>query len=271
MRGGKIGIFDSGLGGLLILRSLVKKLPAYDYIYLGDTKRVPYGNRSHDVIYQFLEEGVDFLLREGCELVIVACNTASATALRKIQRGYLSKHPNKKVLGVIIPAAEASKGAKKVGVLGTEATVRSKAFVRELKKIGKDIEVYQQAAPLLVPLIEQGKARESLVFLGEYLAPLLEKGVDTIILGCTHYGLLREEIRGIAGPEITIISEDEILADKLSAYLARHPKIEEKISRRKERRLLVTALNPYYKEVAGRWFGEKTGLQVADLKPIPPR
>lgn len=267
MRRGKIGVFDSGLGGLLVFRSFVKELPRYDYIYLGDTKRVPYGNRSHETVYEFLEEAVDFLFSRGCELIIVACNTASAVALRKIQQEYVPRrHHGKKVLGVLIPAAEASKDAKRVGVLATQATVESGAFVRELHKLNPQAKVYQQAAPLLVPLIEQNKAKESIPFLKEYLRPLLAGKIDTLILGCTHYGILEDEIKKLVRPGVVIVSQNNLLPNKLRAYLSRHQEIERKLSRSGRRQLLVTDVNKYYSALALRWFGGKNKLRLVALK-----
>ena len=156
-----IGVFDSGFGGLDVLRGIVKELPSYNYIYLGDTARLPYGNRPKETVYEFTKQAVDFLFRQNCELIILACNTASSDALRKIQREYLpKKYPGKKVLGVLIPLSEeAVKYTKslKIGVMATIGTVQSKSFVRELGKLDTKIEVFQEACPLLVPLVETGK------------------------------------------------------------------------------------------------------------------
>ncbi|MFH1246327.1 MAG: hypothetical protein V1489_00940 [Candidatus Liptonbacteria bacterium] len=195
----KIGVFDSGVGGLLIMKALVKNLPEYDYVYLGDTARVPYGNRSQEIIYQFLEEAVEYLFNKNCSLIIVACNTASAEALRRIQREYLPEYyPGRRVLGVIIPTAEealpirrknknqnadnnAGNKHKKIGILATEGTVSSEAYVREIKKINSRISVFQEPAPLLVPLIENGGLKWTDPILESYLRPLLKKKIDTLI------------------------------------------------------------------------------------------
>lgn len=266
MQKGTIGVFDSGLGGLLMLRAIRKRLPQYDYLYLGDTKRVPYGDRSHAVIYQFLEEAVDFLFGKGCELIIVACNTASASALRKIQQEYLPAHyPDRRVLGVIIPTAEVAMTAKRVGVLATEATVTSETFVKELGKLNPTIEVFQQAAPLLVPLIENNALDESVPFLNQYLAPLIEKQIDTLILGCTHYALLADRIRPILGNNIKLIAEEDIVPEKLTTYLDRHPEITRKIGTHGTCALLVTDLNDHYKKTAATWFGAETKLDQVTI------
>ncbi|MDD5606226.1 MAG: glutamate racemase [Patescibacteria group bacterium] len=253
----KIGVFDSGLGGLLLLRAMVKKLPAYDYVYLGDTKRVPYGNRSQDTIYEFLEEAVEYLFKQNCQLIIVACNTASAQALRKIQKNYLPKHyPDRRVLGVIIPTAEAAvaSGAKNTGVLATAGTVNSGAFVRELKKLDKKIQVWQEAAPLLVPLVEQGELKWAEPIVKGYLKPLLKHKIDSLILGCTHYPRLKSMIRKLVGKGVKVISQDEVVPAKLADYLKRHPEIEKKLSKGRGRKLLVTDITPEAEKLARNWF-----------------
>ncbi len=170
----KIGVFDSGLGRLLIARSIIEIMPKYDYFYLGDTARVPYGTRSADIVFAFSREAVDYMFRKGCQLIVVACNTASADALRRIQREYLpKKYPDRRVLGVLIPAAEAAAAAGNgpIGVLATQATVVSGAFIREIVKLRPDVHVIQQAAPLLVPLIEMGGVKFARPIVENYLTP----------------------------------------------------------------------------------------------------
>jgi len=242
-----IGIFDSGLGGLTIFKSLIKDLPSYDYIYLGDNARVPYGTRSFDIIYQYTQEAVDYLFRQDCVLIILACNTASAIALRKIQQEYLPRYyPQNRVLGVLIPAAEEAAQItknKKIGVIGTEATIKSKTLLEEIKKRDKKIKVYQNACPLLVPLIETNKLnwRGLDDLLKEYLEPLKKKGIDTLILGCTHYALIKKPIQRIIGQKVKLVSEDEIIVPKLKDYLKRHPEIEKRLTKNSQRRFLTTA------------------------------
>jgi glutamate racemase len=258
----KIGVFDSGLGGLLVLKSLVKELPEYDYIYLGDTQRVPYGNRSHETIYLFLEQAVDYLFKQNCALIIVACNTASAEALRKIQQDYLPHHyPKRRVLGMIIPTAEeALRGhqIKRIGVLATQATVNSKAYVREIKKINSRAKVFQSAAPLLVPLIESEGIKWSEPILREYLKPLLKEKVDAIILGCTHYPILKNKIRKIA--KVRVISQDECIPLKVKNYLERHPEVDVRLSRNHTTKLLVTDITKSFSELSREWFGRQGKL-----------
>lgn len=258
----KIGVFDSGLGGLVILRSLVKALPEYDYVYLGDTQRVPYGNRSKEVIYHFLEQAVVYLFKQDCELIIVACNTASAEALQKIQQKYLPSHyPKRRVLGAIIPTVEETvknEKIKRVGVLATQGTVNSGAYVREIRKLNPRISVYQQPAPLLVPLIENNGIKWSQPILNEYLKPLLRKKVDAIILGCTHYPVLKREVRKASG--VKVISQDEFMPKKLKLYLKRHPEMDKRLSKKGEVKLLATDITKSLQDQSQKWFGKKTIL-----------
>ncbi len=270
MRKGTIGIFDSGLGGLLIARSVIQKLPRYDYAYLGDTKRVPYGDRSEEEIYTFLREGVEFLFKQGCVLVIVACNTASANALRKIQRRYLPRYyPNRRVLGVIIPAAEYAvlqKRAKRVGIIATKATVASGAYRREIKKLAPRTRVFQLATPLLVPFIEANRLGEAQPILERAIRSLLRKRIDTLLLGCTHYPLLKRTIRDCCGKRINVIAQDEIIPRKLLTYLLRHPEIEKRIGTRGQRKFFVTDITENFSALASRWFGKSIVLKKTTIE-----
>lgn len=263
-----IGIFDSGLGGLLITKSLIKRLPQYNYIYLGDTKRVPYGNRSADTIYEFLKESVEYLFAQNCKLIIVACNTASAQALRRIQQELLpQKYPDRRVLGVIIPTCEvtlANKKAQNIGVLATNATVNSDAFIVELKKICSDIKIIQHPAPLLVPFIENNEFKLVLPILKEYIKPF-RGNIDTLILGCTHYPILETHIKKLLGSKVKIISQNKLLPDKLKNYLLRHPEIDRTLSKKKKYVLLVTDLTETMQKTVKKWFGREANLRKADL------
>lgn len=234
-----IGVFDSGLGGLTILKSLLKETPQYSYAYLGDNARVPYGNRSPEIIYQFTKEAVDFLIKKNCQLIIIACNTSTATSLRKIQQEYLPKYyPNVKVLGVIKPAVEKIEESKykKIGIIGTKATIKSGAFVREIKKTLSDSKVYQQASPLLVPHIEDSSRNKKILelILKKYLNPLIKKNIDCLLLACTHYEIVENDIKKIVGPEIKVLSEGKFVAEKLKKYLINHPDLEAKLSKEKK-------------------------------------
>ncbi len=229
----KIGFFDSGLGGLFLLKKAVKVLPPYDYLFLADLKRSPYGNRSPQVIYDFTREAMERLFKKGCQIIIVACNTASALALRKLQQEYLPlKYPGRRILGVVVPTVEEvlKYKIKQLGILATKATIESGVYVKEIKNINPSIKVWQHCAPLLVPLIENNSLRWAEPILREYLKPMINKRVEAIILGCTHYAILRKRVQKIVGPKIRIISQDEIIPRKIADYLARHPEIASKLS-----------------------------------------
>jgi glutamate racemase len=266
----KIGIFDSGLGGLIILKEIIKKLPEYDYIYLGDNARTPYGNRSQEVIYNFTEQAVDFLFKQDCQLIIIACNTASAEALRKIQQEWLPKnYPDRRVLGVIRPVVEKAVkvGKKKVGVIGTKGTVASQSYVTEIEKLNPDLEVLQQACPLLVPLVEEGWQKTDVTkkVLRTYLKPLKLSKVDTLILGCTHYPILFKEIQGIMGPRTEVLHSGEIVADSLADYLQRHPEIETKLDKNSSNIFQVTDLSAHYQKLGEEWFGKGIKFERVEL------
>ncbi|MCX6791206.1 MAG: glutamate racemase [Candidatus Gribaldobacteria bacterium] len=274
MRGNKdcpIGVFDSGFGGLEILKQVVKCLPQYDYVYLGDTARTPYGSRSQEVILKFTQQAVDFLFQQGCHLVILACNTASAEALCKIQQGYLPKYyPQRRVLGVIIPAVEKAVEVSqtgRIGVVGTEGTITSLAFEREILKLNPKIKVFQKACPLLVPIVENGESKSAIANLAikNYLKPLLLKKIDTLILGCTHYGFLEKKIKKIVGSQITIISEGKVVADKLKDYLLRHPEIEQQIKKTGQRQFFTTDLNDKFQKLGSLFFGQPIKPQKIEL------
>ncbi|MFH1201172.1 MAG: glutamate racemase [bacterium] len=253
----KIGIFDSGLGGLIMARAVRKIMPEYDYVYFGDTKRVPYGNKSSEAVFEFTREAVDYLFRqENCAIVIIACNTASARVLRQIQQEYLTKEfPNRKVLGVLIPAAEEASSYNRVGVLATLGTVTSNAFPVEIKKLNSKIKVFQNFAPMLVPLIEEGDNLLAKPFLSKYLKPFANKKLNALILGCTHYPILKKEIKKIMGENVKIISLDEIIPEKLKKYLVRHPEIAKKLSKKRRIKILVTDKTQNLNRLVKRWFG----------------
>ena len=242
-----IGVFDSGVGGLSVLKEFLKELPEYDYIYLGDCARAPYGNRSHSTVLKFTKEGVDFLLGKGCKLIIIACNTASATVLKEIQEEYLRKPKvtDKKILGVIRPVAEEIiKISKKgiVGVVGTRATIDSKAYETEIKNLRSDIKVYGMACPLLVPIIEEGYLRKAAtrMILKQYIRPLKSRNMDTLILGCTHYPALYGEFVRMAGKRVKVPHPGEIVASSLKKYLKNHPEIESMLSKKRTRQFYTT-------------------------------
>ena len=263
-----IGIFDSGLGGLHIAKSIIGRLPQYGYVYLGDTKRVPYGNRTDATIYQFTKECIDYLFAKGCVLIIVACNTASARALRKLQRTYLVHHyPERRVLGMIIPTVETvvEHRYQRIGIIATNNTVSSKKFIKEFEKAAPRVKVFQQATPLLVPLIEQGGKQWVPSVAAHYLKPLLKKRIDALILGCTHYSVIKYNIKKIVGKNVSVISQDDVVPKKLVGYLKRHPEIEKKITRNRQRTFFVTELTPYLKKTSKAWFGKKIQLKKVNV------
>ena len=245
---GPIGIFDSGYGGLTILEQIRKELPGYDYLYLGDNARTPYGTRSFDVVYRFTLQCVEYLFRQGCHLVILACNTASAKALRTIQQNDLNKiDPNRRVLGVIRPTVEEVvkfTKTKHIGLLATSGTVLSDSYPLEIHKIDPDIVVSSEACPLWVPLIENNEHQNEGAdyFVKKYIRNLLNQDsqIDSVILGCTHYPLLYNKIARELPEGVKIISQGEIVAGSLADYLQRHPEMEEKCSRNASCRYLTT-------------------------------
>lgn len=267
-----IGVFDSGLGGLTILKAVRRRLPQYDYVYLGDTARAPYGGRSAEEILAYAKQAVDFLFAEGCELILFACNTVSAEALRTIQQTYLHEKygPEKRVLGVIVPTLEyvvADPSHQNIGVIATEATVRSETFPTELKKIAPERNIFQQAAPLLVPLVEAGEHKTGAAdaALKQYIEPLLEKGIDTLILGCTHYEHMLPQIERIAGGAVKVVCESEIVSEKLAEYLSRHANLETKLSREGSAVFYTTDATPRFSEETKLFFGEEIEARRATL------
>lgn len=249
-----IALFDSGIGGLTVLKPILKALPEYDYLYLGDNGRSPYGGRSPEVIKKFAEEAVEYLFSRGAKLIIFACNTASSVALRHVQQKYLkgTKEKDRKILGVLIPVAEeAVKHTKvgRVGVVGTKATISSHSYDAEIHKLNPNIKVYSQACPLLVPFIEEGwqERPEAKSILKKYLKPLKSCNIDTLILGCTHYPLMHKEFEKYMGKKVKVFDTGEVVAEKLKDYLARHPEIESKLSKAKKgqgKRLFLTTDDP---------------------------
>jgi len=268
---GFLGIFDSGFGGLEILREIVLKLPNYNYIYLGDTNNAPYGERTQKEIYDFTEQAVNFLFKQGCELIVLACNTASAEGLRIIQQDYLKKYfSDKKVLGVVVPVIENAVERtvnNRVGVMATNSAVDSGAFTREIKKLRPNIEVFQMACPLLVPIIESGdyNSTDLDIALNSYLEPLLKENIDTLVLGCTHYGLIEKAIRNKINKNISIISEGAVVAQKLQDYLTRHPEISNKLKQNSEINFFTTGFVEKFEKIGSNFFGEPINAKKVEI------
>jgi len=269
-----IGVFDSGYGGLTVLKEIISKLPEYDYIYLGDNARAPYGSRSFDTVYQYTLQCVQWFFSQGCSLVILACNTASAKALRTIQQNDLPGiDPAKRVLGVIRPTTEMIGNyslTNSVGILATNGTVASDSYPVEIAKFFPEIKVYQQACPLWVPLIEnnehQGDGAD--FFVKKNLESIFRKGrdIDVILLGCTHYPLLNEKIQEYLPSGVKLISQGEIVADSLADYLQRHPEMETKCSKNGGRVFYTTDSTEDFDNHATIFFGEAVRSQHVDLR-----
>ncbi|MEP7162279.1 MAG: glutamate racemase [Candidatus Moraniibacteriota bacterium] len=263
-----IGFFDSGLGGLFVLSHVVKELPEYHYIFLGDTENVPYGTKSDEEIYSLTTASLRGLFERGCKLVIFACNTASVTALPRIQNEFLPEYfPDRKVLGVIIPTVEEAlaRGARSIALIATERTIHSRKYERELLARDSGIQIASLATPTLVPLIERGlleKANEEAVkIIREELMP---QHPDTLILGCTHYGLLKEALRE-AFPTLRILAQEEIVPGKLRAYLAHHPEIETGLIHDAKREFFLTKVTPHYEKSISSWLGN---FPVSTFTPL---
>ena len=258
-----IGVFDSGYGGLTVLKELVTKLPQYDYIYLGDNARAPYGNRSFETVYHYTLESVRWLFDQGCPLVILACNTASAKALRTIQQVDLPKLcPDNRVLGVIRPTTEVIGNYTRtgnVGILATRGTVLSGSYPIEIAKFYPGLHVYQQACPLWVPLIENNEHNKpgADYFVKEYLDLLRGQNaeIDTVLLACTHYPLLRDKIAACLPAGSRLIAQGEIVANSLADYLQRHPEIGTRCSRHGERLFFTTDSTEDFDDHAGIFYG----------------
>lgn len=269
-----IGIFDSGYGGLTVFREIEKLLPQYDYLYLGDNARAPYGPRSFETIYQYTWQAVQWFFRKGCPLVILACNTASAKALRNIQQLDLPKtdDPSRRVLGVIRPTTEVLgqyTQSGKVGVLGTAGTIRSESYPTELKKYWPEVQVYQQACPLWVPLIEGGEhhAPGADYFVKKYLGQLFaqDQGIDALLLGCTHYPLMLDKLREHIPAGVCLVAQGEIVAKSLVDYLARHPGMESRLSKGGEHRFCTTDNAADFERQAGFFLGREIEASTVQL------
>ena len=268
----KIGVFDSGFGGIDILKHIVEIMPEYDYVYLGDNARNPYGTKSQSTLEQYAQEATDFLFKQNCQLVLFACNTASTQALRKIQQEFIpTNHPGKNALGVIIPACEeADHSGDSIGVIATESSVESEAFIREIHKINPQAQIIQQACPLLVKLVETGESDEVILdkILQRYLKPLIERGIDTLVLGCTHYGLLEKHITrvlGQLGSDAHIIHEGRVVATRFKDYLERHPEYQLRLSKNGTRVFYATDMSKDFKKLGSEYFGEEIEVEHAKI------
>jgi glutamate racemase len=265
MNKGPIGVFDSGYGGLTVLKEIVNLLPLYDYLYLGDNARAPYGTRSFDTVYQYTLECVNWFFNQGCSLVILACNTASAKALRTIQQNNLVKlGADKRVLGVIRPTTEIIGSFSKsnaVGILGTNGTVQSNSYPIEIAKFYPAIKVYQEACPMWVPLIENNEYQSAGAdyFVKKHIDNLLAQSpdIDTVLLACTHYPLLMDKIKQFIPQGVNVLSQGKIVADSLQEYLNRHPQMAEKCSQNTEIHFFTTDATEDFDSHAANFYGKK--------------
>ncbi|WP_221929387.1 glutamate racemase [Saccharicrinis carchari] len=270
---GPIAVFDSGYGGLTVLQQLTQQLPQYDFLYLGDNARTPYGTRSFEVVNKYTLEAVTKLFSMGVHLIILACNTASAKALRNIQQNHLPLiAPTRRVLGVIRPSAEVVGSytkTNKIGVLGTLGTVQSLSYPLEIKKVAKHLQVFQEACPMWVPLVENGEAESpgSDFFIKKNIDALLsqDKAIDTIILGCTHYPLLLDKIKQYLPYECTILSQGEIVAKSLVNYLKRHPEMDAKCTKNGKVIFYTTENVNKFKQTAGFFLKQDIEVNYLEL------
>ncbi len=259
-----IGIFDSGYGGLTILKEITQQLPQYNYMYLGDNARAPYGNRSFETVYEYTLEAVKWFFNKGCPLVILACNTASAKALRTIQQNDLSKLGNtKRVLGVIRPTAEIIGNystTKHIGILGTTGTIQSNSYTLEVAKFFPEVKIFQEACPMWVPLIENNEHLHEGAdyFVKQHLQNIISQSnnIDTLLLACTHYPLLLQKINQFLPANITVLSQGNIVAKSLKDYLQRHPEIETQLTKENTIEFFTTDSAQDFNNHAALFFGK---------------
>lgn len=267
----KIGVFDSGYGGLTILDGIIKKMPNYSYIYLGDNFRAPYGGLTQEQVFNYTCQAINFLFKKNCNIVIIACNTVSAKALRKIQHKYIDINSDKRVLGVVVPLLEeveelAVNEDNKVGVLGTKATINSKVFQKEIKKRLRKVKVFSKSCPLLVPMIELGQIETKKIneTLKKYTNNLVKKNLNILVLGCTHFHYLEKEVKRIFSNKVKIIKTPEIVALKLKKYLDSHQEIKKKISTVSSLAFFTTGDEKNFEEFYKNNFGKS--IRVKKIK-----
>ena len=271
---GPIGVFDSGYGGLTILSKIREALPEYDYIYLGYNARTPYGTRSFEIVYEFTLQAVNKLFEMGCHLVILACNTASAKALRTIQMNDLPNiDPDRRVLGVIRPTAEcigSMTQTRHVGILATAGTIKSESYPLEVHKLFEDIKVSGEACPMWVPLVENNEAsgEGADFFIRKYIDNLLAKDrqIDTLVLGCTHYPILLPKIQKFIPQGVKVVAQGEYVATSLKDYLHRHPEMDMKCTREGKCRFYTTEAEDKFIESASMFLNENITVQRITLE-----
>jgi glutamate racemase len=247
-----IGIFDSGIGGLTVLKTLTEKLPGYDCVYFGDIARVPYGSKSHATIVQYTLQNIDFLIHKGAKIIVMACNSASSVATENVVRKF-----NMPVFDVITPAVEEVINISKtfkIGVIGTRATIKSGIYERKIKELNPEAKVYSVPCPLLVPLVEEGwlKKPETTMIIKKYLHPLKVKQIDTLILGCTHYPLLKNIIQNKIGKRVNLIDSSVTVAVKVKGFLEKHADVDDLLDKKGVARFFVSDVTPQYETTANQ-------------------
>lgn len=273
---GSIGVFDSGYGGLTILSEIKALMPEYDYLYLGDNARAPYGNRSFELVYEFTLQAVKWFFSKGCPLVILACNTASAKALRTIQQNDLpSIVPDRRVLGVIRPIAECTSEFTRtnhVGVLGTEGTIQSESYNIEITKLYPNIVVNGEACPMWVPLVENREFDKpgADYFVRQHIENILHQDpeIDTLLLGCTHYPLLMDKIKKFTPEGVSVIPQGKYVAKSLQDYLNRHPEMEKRCSKTGERKYFTTDSSLKFEQLASLFLNESISAEKVIIDTI---
>jgi len=260
-----IGIFDSGIGGLTVVKSVMERNPGYDIIYFGDTARTPYGTKSADTVIKYSVENIDFLLQHGAKIVVMACNTASSVAAHRVTETF-----DVPIFEVVTPATEQAvnrSGKFVVGVIGTRATINSGMYEKKIKKMKPDAKVYSVACPLLVPLVEEGWVNkpETMMIIKKYLLPLKVRQIDTLILGCTHYPLLKDKIQRKIGKRVTIIDSSISVAEKVKSFLDAHPEIDRRLGKNGAFRLFVSDITEQFEKTARITLKRKVFLEHVKL------
>ncbi len=260
-----IGIFDSGIGGLTVVKEFFRELPDYDILYFGDTARTPYGTKSKETIIKYAKEDARILLERGARVLLVACNSASAAAFSALQKEF----PEVPIFEVITPAVkratEVTKN-KKIGVIGTNATINSGIYEQKLKEID-GFQVYSQGCPLLVPLVEEGwlDKRETKMIVKKYLHPLRQKQIDTLILGCTHYPLLKKIIQPRIGKRVALVDSAEEVVREFKEFLKNNPNIDKSLSKNSLSKFLASDVNGKFQDIAEKWLGKKVELEKVEV------
>ena len=259
----KLGIFDSGLGGLVITKAVREVLPNIDILYYGDTLHLPYGNRSDSAIIEYTRRAMVKMFDQGCSLIIMACNTASAAALRYLQQNWLQDHyPDRNIIGVVVPTLETAieRGYKKLGLIGTNYIINAGIYREELQKLDPAITLVQTATPLLVPIIEHDGGAWARDIVAHYLTTMVDQGIECLILGCTHYPTLYHVIKDVIGNDIDILSQDHIIPQKLKAYIARHPEYD--VGHNSHEEFYVSDLTDNYLKAAHYLYGEDIEVKI---------